>query len=111
MIGMKMMHDEFCPNPDPELKDCQICILLKMARRDEQDKFSGDEEMDRESITEEAYARGFDAGKKEKPSKVDTTNTQISPDVVGNYIKDKMTTLNMQEVNALYDLYRFLGGK
>lgn len=105
------MHDEFCPNPDTELKDCSICILLKMARRDEQDKFSGNEEMDRETITEEAYARGFDAGKRAKSAVVAPSNTQMSPDIVGNYIKDKMTTLNMQEVNALYDLYRFLGGK
>lgn len=105
-----MIHDEFCPSPDPEADDCAICMLLKMARRDEQDKYSGDEEMDREVITEEAYARGYEAGAKAKVA-TPTSTAQVSPDVVGKYIKDRMTNLTMQEVNALYGLYQFLGGK
>jgi hypothetical protein len=105
-----MMHDEFCPTPDPEVTDCAICMLLKMARRDEQDKYSGDEEMDREAITEDAYNRGYEAGTKAKMASA-TTATQISPDTVGKYIKDRMSNLSMQEVNALYGLYQFLGGK
>jgi hypothetical protein len=105
-----MMHDEFCPTPDPEVTDCAICMLLKMARRDEQDKYSGDEEMDREAITEDAYNRGYEAGTKAKVASP-SPNMQASPDVVGKYIKDRMSTLSMQEVNALYGLYQFLGGK
>lgn len=105
-----MIHDEFCPSPDSDVDDCAICMLLKMARRDERDKFDGDEEYDLELVTEDAYNRGYEAGRKVKLP-TPAASQQVSPDVVGKYIKDKMTTLTMQEVNALFGLYQFLGGR
>jgi hypothetical protein len=105
-----MMHDEFCPSPDPEATDCAVCMLLKMARRDERDKYDGDEEFDLELVTEDAYNRGYEAGTRAKVASP-TPTTQVSADAVGVYIKDRMTTLTMQEVNALFQLYQYLGGK
>lgn len=106
-----MIHDEFCPTPDPDASDCAICMLLRMARRDEQDKHSGDEEMDREAITQDAYARGYEAASRARVAIPAAPVQSVSPDTVGKYIKDRMSTLSMQEVNTLYGLYQFLGGK
>jgi hypothetical protein len=103
------MHDEFCPSTD-DADACSICMIIKMARRDEQDKFSGDEEMDRELVEQEAFQKGFEAGTRQKTATA-TTVVSDPAEAVSRYIKDKMTTLTMQEINTLYTLYQELGGK
>jgi hypothetical protein len=103
------MHDEFCPNKD-EVEDCNICRVIKMVRRDEQDKFSGDEEMDRELVEQEAYSKGFLEGQKSvKPAAA--TTSEMPLDKINKYILNGIGTRNLSQTQALYDLYMYLGGK
>lgn len=103
------MHDEFCPSED-EAEGCKICRILKMARRDEQDKFSGDEEMDRELVEQEAYSRGFLEGQRSvKPTPAIASGVPL--DKINKYILNGVSTRTLQQTQALYDLYVHLGGK
>ena len=102
------MHDEFCPSND-ESEDCKICRILKMARRDEQDKFSGDEEMDREMVEQEAYSKGFLEGQRSvKPTPAIASGVPL--DKINKYILNGVSTRTLQQTQALYDLYVHLGG-
>jgi hypothetical protein len=103
------MHDEFCTNKDDD-DDCRFCRILKMVRRDEQDKFSGDEEWDRSIVEEESYARGFAEGQKSiSPPKTSTTG--VSLETIHKYVLEGVASRNTLETQALYNLYMYLGGK
>lgn len=105
-----VQHDEFCPMVNEDPKTCEICRLMRMVRRDEQDKFSGDEEWDRQAVAEEFYAKGLADGSKtavKSQPKIDG----ISLSTINKYILDGLTSRNMGETETLYKLYVFLGGK
>lgn len=104
------MHDEFCPNEDDQ-EDCKLCRIIKMVRRDEQDKYSGDEEMDREAVYNEAYAKGYDAGVKKGASTPIVKSNSLSLSGINQYILNGVSTRTLQQTQALYDLYIHLGGK
>jgi len=106
---MSSTHDEFCPSAD-DAENCNICMILRMARRDEQDKYSGDEEWDRSIVAEEAYARGFAEGQKSLLTP-NITSTGVSLDAIHKYVLDGVATRNALETQALYNLYIHLGGK
>lgn len=105
-----MSHDELCPMTDEDPETCHICRLMRMVRMDERDKFSGDEEWDRQLVEEESYAKGFADGAKS------VVNAQpriegIPLSKIHKYILDGLAQRNMKETEALYNLYVHLGGK
>lgn len=103
------MHDEYCPmKDDPET--CEMCSLIRMVRRDEQDKYSGDEEWDRQVVAEEAYARGVAAQKKSVVEAAPAAGG-ISLDTIHKYIMDGVARRNVGDTEVLYNLYIYLGGK
>jgi len=103
------MHDQFCPSDD-DAENCKVCRIIKMVRRDEQDKFSGDEEMDRELVEQEAYSKGFLEGQKSmKPAAA--TTSEMPLEKINKYILNGVSTRTLQQTQALYDLYVHLGGK
>jgi hypothetical protein len=104
------MHDELCPMQNEDAETCEICRLMRMVRLDEQDKFSGDEEWDRQAVAEEAYAKGFAEGSK-KAEKTQPKVEGISLATINNYIMNGVAQRNIKETEALYKLYVFLGGK
>jgi hypothetical protein len=95
-------------NEDP--KDCNICSLIRMVRIDEKDKFSGDEEWDRQLVSEEYYTKGFADGSK-SVAKTETKIEGIPLATIHKYILDGIAQRNMKETEALYKLYVSLGGK
>lgn len=103
-------HDNLCPTPESIAEKCAICSLLRMARKDEKEKYTEIGDFSYQDLIEESYKRGFDEGMKNK----DTSNSKASSamdKIVAQYIKDRATSLNMQEANALYKLYLFVGGE
>jgi hypothetical protein len=104
------MHDDYCPMTDEDPQSCNICKLMRMVRRDEQDKFSGDEEWDRQIVAEEAYAKGFAEGSK-NTEKSQPKIEGISLNTIYKYIMDGISTRNIKETEGLYRLYAYLGGK
>lgn len=89
---------------------CEMCRLIRIVRRDEQDKFSGDEEWDRQLVAEESYAKGFAEGSK-SVVKSQPKIEGIPLSVINKYILDGITKRNMGETETLYKLYVYLGGK
>ena len=104
------MHDELCPMVNEDPQDCKICILMRMVRVDEQDKFSGDEEWDRQLVSDESYAKGFSEGSK-GVAKIDNIVEGIPIETINKYILDGIAQRNVKETEALYKLYVSLGGK
>lgn len=105
-----MNHDELCPLVNEDPKTCEICRLMRMVRADEQDKFSGDEEWDRQVVSEESYAKGFADGSK-SIVKTETKIEGVSLATINKYILDGIAQRTMKETEALYNLYIYLGGK
>ena len=103
------MHDEFCPMKD-DPANCEICKIIRMVRRDEQDKFSGDEEWDRQVVAEEAYAQGYAEGKA-TAAKTQPKVEGLSLDTIHQYILDGVSRRNVGDTEVLYKLYTYLGGK
>jgi len=107
-----MTHDSLCPNQDTEIAECAICMLLRMARRDEQDKYSGDEEWDRQVVSEEAYAKGYAEGMKNIASVPAIKSSGRPPlEAINQYIVSGVGTRTLHQTQTLYDLYMYLGGK
>lgn len=104
------MHDELCPMVNEDPKDCHICSLIRMVRIDEKDKFSGDEEWDRQLVSEEYYNKGFAEGSKSVP-KTETKIEGIPLNTIHKYILNGISQRNVKETEALYKLYVSLGGK
>lgn len=102
------MHDEYCPmKDDPET--CEMCSLIRMVRRDEQDKYSGDEEWDRQVVAEESYARGY-AEASAVVSKAQPKVESVSLDKINQYILDGVSRRSVGDTEILYKLYVYLGG-
>lgn len=108
--GMMSNHDDLCPTSEIVAENCAICSLLRMARKDEKEKYVGVDDFNCDDLIEESYKQGFNEGMKNKNTSGNKTNPAMDK-VVAQYIKDRATSLNMQEANALYKLYLFLGGE
>jgi hypothetical protein len=104
------MHDQYCPMTKEDADTCEMCKLIRMVRRDEQDKYSGDEEWDRQVVAEEAYARGVAAQKKNVTEAAPAVGG-VSLEVIHSYILDGISRRNVGQTEALYNLYIHLGGK
>jgi len=106
-----MTHDDLCMNPDPDIDQCMICELILRVRRDERDVVDGDSELDLEEIKLVAFERGYKEGKSsivKEPIVQDSTTDLIG---IKDYILKNMKDLSLEQTNALYGLYVFLGGK
>lgn len=105
-----MTHDEFCPSPNSDDEVCNACVLIAIVRRDEQDQIEGDSELDVHEIKAIAFADGFDAGARSVP-KSEVSKGGIELSQIQEYIMNRITTLTVQDTNALYAMYVHFGGK
>jgi hypothetical protein len=107
------MHDDFCPMTQEDAAACEMCKLISRVRRDEQDKYSGDEEWDRQVVAEEAYARGVADERKNvsKAAPAASAAGGLSLDTIHKYIMDGVARRNVGDTEVLYNLYVHLGGK
>jgi hypothetical protein len=109
-----IMHDQYCSMTDEDPKDCSLCKIIKMVRRDEQDKFSGDEEWDRQLVSEESYAKGYEEGYGTAANAISKAQPKVegfSLDKIHQYIMDGISRRSVGHTEALYNLYTYLGGK
>lgn len=112
-IGYPMTHDDFCINPNQDEDTCIVCDLIARVRRDEQDVVQGDSELDTSEIKAQAFDEGYKRGYKEGQSSIvqQPIYTSHTTDEVKKYILANVTKFSLEQTNALYDLYRHIGGK